>query len=461
MTTTQSPKTERVPWHLSGNNAPVFDEVTITDLEVKGAIPPELRGRYFRNGANPQTGHSDHWFLGDGMLHGIELADGAATWYRNRYVRTPCYAHPEKTRIEMMLDPETFQVDWTASVANTHVIGHGGRILALEEGALPYEMTAELDTVGPWDFDGKLGAAMTAHPKVCPDTGELLFFGYATIEPPYLTYHRADANGRLVQTTDITVNGATMIHDFAVSRNHTIFMDLPAVFDLEVAAAGGMPIHWDDDYPSRFGVMPREGNDADVQWFDVEPCYVFHTLNAHDDGDTVVVRGCRLPELWRDSSAMEMSDAPDPASGPRLHEWRFDLTTGKVSERQLDDRPADFPRLADRDVGVDARYGYMLSFGLDSPFGEVLKYDLSNDSTATHRFPEGHSAGEPTFVAAADGTQPDDGWIMDYVHDAGTDTSYLAILDASNIAGEPVAEVHLPRRIPTGFHGSWIPDAKS
>jgi carotenoid cleavage dioxygenase len=448
---------ETVPWHLSGNNAPVFDEVTITDLEVTGAIPTELRGRYFRNGANPRSGRSAHWFLGDGMIHGIELADGSASWYRNRYVRTPCYEHPESDRVEMMIDPATGEMNHVVSVANTHVISHAGRIMALEEGSFPYLMTTELDTVGPWDFEGRLRGAMTAHPKLCPVTGELLFFGYANLAPPYLTYHRADAAGRLVQSSPITVNGSTMIHDFAVTRTRTVFMDLPAVFDLEAAISGGMPIRWDDDYPSRFGILPREGDDATVQWFDVEPCYVFHTLNAHDDGDDVVVRGCRLPELWRDTSAMEMTEAPDPADGPKLYEWRFDLATGAVSERFLDDRPCDFPRVADADVGADERYGYVLSFNPAGP-GVLLKHDLHAGTSETHVFPEGHMPGEPSFVGAADGTRPDDGWVMTYVHDAGTDTSYLAILDGSDFAGAPVAEVHLPRRIPTGFHGSWIPD---
>ncbi|MFO7589481.1 MAG: carotenoid oxygenase family protein [Acidimicrobiia bacterium] len=457
MATTETTQTEKVPWHLAGNNAPVFDEVTLTDLEVKGAIPPELSGRYFRNGANPQTGSSPHWFVGDGMIHGIELRDGTATWYRNRYVKTPCLERPDLTRIEMMLDPETLQLDFRMSVANTHVISHAGRIMALEEGAFPYVLDAELETVGPWDFGGLLNTAMTAHPKICPSTGELLLFGYGTIAPPYLTYHRVDANGNLVQSSEITVNGPTMIHDFSVSRNHTVFMDLPAVFDMEAAMSGGMPIRWDDDYPSRFGIMPREGTDADVQWFDVDPCYVFHTLNAHDDGDTVVVRGCRLPELWRDTSAMEMGDAPDPSAGPRLHEWRFDLATGKVSEGPLDDQPVDFPRVADRDVGVDARYGYCADFG--GEVGRTVKYDLADGSKALHEFPEGHSPGEPVFIASADATSPDDGWVTTYVYDAGTDTSYMVLLDASDFTGPPVAEVHLPRRIPTGFHGSWIPDA--
>ncbi len=459
MTATDRPQAPATtPWHLSGNNAPVFDEVTLTDLEVRGAIPPELRGRYFRNGANPQSGWSDHWFLGDGMVHGIELRDGKASWYRNRYVRTPLYENPEASRMDLYLDPETLAFDYTVSCANTHVISHHGRIFALEEGSFPYELTSEIDTVGPHDFAGKLHTAMTAHPKICPETGELLLFGYSSL-PPYLVYHRVSADGELVQSSEITVTGPTMMHDFAVSRHHAVFMDLPAVFDMELAMQGGMPIRWSDEYPARFGVMPRDGDDGDVQWFDVEPCYVFHTLNAHDDGDEVVVRGCRIRELWRDSTDIGDGDATDPDDAPMMWEWRLNRATGTVAETQLDDTGSEFPRVPDSRVGLPSRYGYTMGMAGGFGSGTVFKYDLAHGATRQdHVFPAGHVPGEPSFVAAAGATGEDDGYLMTFVYAGDTDTSYLASRDASDVGADPVAEVHLPRRVPTGFHGSWIAD---
>ena len=198
---TETTSTEQKPWHLRDNRAPVFDEVTLTELEVKGAIPPELEGRYVRNGANPQTGESAHWFLGDGMIHGIELSGGKANWYKNRYVHTPCYENKGVERMDMYLDTETLKFNYEVGVANTHVIGHAGQVLALEEGSFPYVLTKDLDTVGPNDYDGKLVTAMTAHPKICGETGELLFYGYSSL-PPYLVYHRVDASGKLVQSED-------------------------------------------------------------------------------------------------------------------------------------------------------------------------------------------------------------------------------------------------------------------
>ncbi len=463
--TTIEPSTETAaeasPWHLSGKQAPVLDEVTLTELEVKGSIPGDLRGRYFRNGPNPQTGVSPHWFFGDGMLHGVELADGQASWYRNRYIRTPLYASPGVGRFELAMNPETFVMDYSVTTANTHVMSHAGRILAVEEAGFPYQIGAGLDTVGPFDFDGRLTTPMTAHPKVCPQTGEMLFFGYG-FTPPYLTYHRVDAAGVLVQSEPITMGGPTMVHDFAVTRNYAVFMDLPAVFDMDLAIAGdSMPIRWDDNYRARFGIMARAGTDADVRWFDVDPCYVFHTLNAYEDDGRVIVHGFRVPELWRANSDLDLNNPVmnNEANG-HLHEWSFDLTTGRVDERQLDDQPADFPRLAESLVGDRFRYGYAMALMFGADRGEILKFDFGDGAAKTaHTFPLGHHPGEPSFAPADNPANEDDGWLLTFVLDETTDTSYLAVLDASDLTADPVAEIHVPRRIPTGFHGSWIPDA--
>jgi carotenoid cleavage dioxygenase len=153
------------------------------------------------------------------MVHGIRLEGGQAKWYRNRYVRTPKW---EKGLDAM--DPETM-FDPTASAANTHVLGHAGRIWALEEGHLPWELSRELETIGSEDFGGKLKTAFTAHPKLCPETNELHFFGYSAVAP-FLTYHVLDGSGQLVHTADITVPAGTMMHDFMITRDHAIFMDL-------------------------------------------------------------------------------------------------------------------------------------------------------------------------------------------------------------------------------------------
>jgi carotenoid cleavage dioxygenase len=441
--------TDATPIHHRGNGRPVTEEQTLTGLKVTGAIPSVLDGRYVRTGANPLSGTSAHPFMGDGMVHGVRIRDGRAEWYRNRYVQTPYIKNPDLDG----LDPAAM-MDMTASKANTHVIGHAGKILALEEGHFPYVLDSDLNTVGPTDFDGVLTGAFTAHPKICPVTGELLGFG-GSAAAPHLRYLRVSADGELVQNEGITVGGPTMMHDFNVTRNHVIFMDLPAVLDMELAMKGDMPIRWDENYPARLGVMPRNGTDADVKWFEINPCYVFHPMNAYEEGDKIVLDVARFAYIWRESAM----DFPPPEL------WRFtiDMKTGAVHEEQIDERPAEFPRVADSVVGHKHRYGYMMvasNFGAaDDPKkarGGIRKYDRETGKDTEIDFGQGRQGGEPVFAPAADPKSEDDGYLMTYVYDADTDSSEFVIMDAKSMDNAPVASIDLPR-IPSGFHGSWIP----
>ncbi|WP_395159244.1 carotenoid oxygenase family protein [Ilumatobacter sp.] len=443
---------EELPLHLRGNWAPLTEERTITDLKVTGTIPAELDGRYVRNGANPVTGFSDHPFLGDGMIHGIRLRGGTAEWYRNRYVQTPFISTPERP----VIDLNDSLTDMAASKANTNVVGHAGQILALEEGHFPYVLDGNLDTVGPTDYDGKLKGSFTAHPKLCPVNGELVGFGYSLFAP-YLTYLRVSATGELVQSEKITVGGPTMMHDFNMTQNHVIFMDLPAVFDMDMAMRGEMPIHWSDDYPARLGVMPRNGNDASVVWYDINPCYVFHPMNAYEDGTKIILDVARLDHVWRDSAM----DFPEPA----LYRWTIDTASGRVSEEQIDDLPAEFPRVPDSRVGLKHRFGYMMANAAASAFedplsanGAILKYDLETGARTSVDVGSGRLPGESSFVPKDGAVNEDDGYLMTYVYDANTDTSEFAIFDAATMSNEPVATVQLPR-VPFGFHGNWVPSA--
>jgi len=433
--------TKQKPFWLTGNFAPVYEERTETELKVTGNIPPELNGRYLRNGSNPQSGETAHWFLGNGMIHGVELKNGKANWYKNRYVRTPLIEDKDANPMEGM-------GDLTRSLANTHIIGHAGRILALEEGHFPFELTPDLDTVGAFTYDGKLETGMTAHPKVCPETGELLFFFYG-MQPPYVTYHRASADGELVQSEPIEVKGATMVHDFNITRNHVIFMDLPLVWNFDNLENAGLPIQWSDEYGARLGVMPRNGSNKDVVWYDIDPCYVYHPMNAYEDGDEIILDVCRMAH----SMTLDRPDVP-----PVLYQWRINQATGKVSERQLDERTVEFPRVPDSKVGLPYRYGYTAEFAEGLPAAAAFrKYDLQSGASTAHDL-KGRVGGEPVFVPAEGASAEDDGYLLSFAYDPTEDKSELVIVDASNVEADAVARVHLPTRVPFGFHGSWVAD---
>ena len=441
-------KVDETAWHLQGNWAPVKEELTVSDLEVKGEVPKEINGLYIRNGMNPRSGFSDHWFFGNGMLHGFNFEDGKVS-YKNRYVRTPYY--------EKDLDIIGSFGDLSASPANTHIIKHADKFLALEEAHLPWEVDENLETKGAYDFNGKLKGAMTAHPRTCPKTGELLFFSYSVMSEPYLTYYRVNPAGTLVQIEPIELPRAVMMHDWNVTENHVVFMDLPIISDMNLAVETGSPFGFKPEFGARLGVMPREGSNSDVRWFDIDPCYVFHPLNSYEEGNKIILHVCRQQEAmvggFQDIYGGETTVA-------RLWKWTIDLELGSVKEEQIDDAPCDFPRIDDRRIGFKNDYGYFTTLETDVESltigRHLLKYDLVNDKRLTHDLGENVTGGEALFVPRTANSSEDDGWVISLAYEAETDRSKLLIINSQDFESAPVAEIYAPQRVPNGAHGSWV-----
>ena len=369
--------------YLEGNFAPVELEISAYDLEVEGALPPALTGRYLRTGPNPidPQGELDHWFIGNGMVHGVRLEEGKAKWYRNRYVQNG--AASAWKGVPEVEGPST-DIDGSG---NTNVVHHAGRIVALNEVTTPYELTPELETVSRIDFGGPLPGGMTAHPKFDPATGEMHVMAYYFTEP-YLRYHVVDASGQLVRTEEIDVGGPVMVHDMGLTESSVIVFDLPVVFDLELAASGRrLPYRWDPDYTARVGVMPRNGTGADTTWIEIDPCYVFHPLNAYDDGANVVIDVVRYDTMF----ARDLDGPTDTTQ--TFDRWTIDPVGGKVLSDRLDDRPQEFPRGDERLATKRHRYGYALGNVLAELGGgmthttAVLKHDL--DAGTTQELPLG------------------------------------------------------------------------
>lgn len=407
-----------LPFHLSGAFAPVLEERTEHELEVSGELPRDLHGTYVRNGPNPRSGRSPSWFSGDGMLHAVRFEDGRARWHKNRWIAGP-YA------------------------PNTHVVGYDGRLLALVETRRPVEVTPELETVGVFDFGGALARSMTAHPKRCPRTGELLFFSYAAT-PPFLTYYRADARGRLLHEATLDVGVPSYMHDFAITERYAVFYVLPVlVGDFRST----VPIRWVDDVPARLCVVPRDGGNDELRWFDVAPGTISHTVNAFEDGETVVLDAVRAPRIMRPHA---------------LYRYRLDLRTGVAAESVLDPRFLDFPRVSPAVVGARQRYAYtteLLRFTHDGGFTQTRahRYDFETQRTLTHDFGEGAMPGECVLVPRAGSVAEDDAWALLFVHRADGSSAELVVLDAAHFDAPPVARVRLRGRVPFGLHGDFMP----
>lgn len=467
---------------LNGNFGPVHEEVTAEDLPIEGQLPRDLEGMFVRNGPNPQFpplgGY--HWFDGDGMIHGVRLQNGRAS-YRNRWVRTAGWEVERKAGKAVfpgLLDPpdlrKVLKGDLTfKNTANTALVFHDGKLLALWEAGPPHIITVpNLETRGEHTYGGKLKHPFTAHPKVDPVTGEMFFFGYNPMMKPFLQYSVVNAQGQLVRTLPIDVPWPAMMHDFAVSAKHAIFLHLPETFDLTRTAKGKHPYGFDPSKPARFGVLPRDAADPKaIKWFEGPACFVFHVMNAYDEGEEVVVLACRF-KRFPDGIEFQMADHPTdgpkqlvlPKSEmPTLHEWRFNLATGKMKERSVDDRPSEFPRINETRAGQAARFGYAGLAGDDGRFVGFVKYDLVKGTAVEHRHAAGmvnhgggRFGGEGVFVPRPGATQEDDGWLLTFVHDEGEDKSELVVVASQDFQSRPVARIRLPQRVPYGFHGLWL-----
>lgn len=451
--------------YLDGNFAPVHAEITADTLKVIGELPPDLSGIFVRNGPNPQWSPigNYHWFDGDGMLHGVRISNGKAT-YRNRYIQTAGWKTEQaagKALWTGFAEPPQMENPHGPykNAANTALVWHAGQLLALWEGGAPHAIKVpDLETIGEYTYNDKLVSAFTAHPKVDPVMGEMMFFGYSPFEPPYLKYSVVSAEGELLWTVPIDLPIGVMMHDFAITENYTIFMDLPFTFSTERAQRGEPMMMFERDRPSRFGIVPRFGNNSNIRWFETPSCYIFHTLNAYEQGDEVVLVACRMS-----STNVLVSEGmqPDPDGDiPRLHRWRFNLNNGTVREEQLDDVPGEFPRINENLLGQYTRYGYIAKAVKSSLplFDGVIKYDLSNGKSQTHEFGQGRYSSEPVFAPRPGATEEDDGWLVTFVHDETTETSELVVLNAQDVTGEAVARVLIPQRVPYGFHGAWVSD---
>jgi carotenoid cleavage dioxygenase len=440
---------------LQDGHAPVSDERTDADLRVRGTIPEGITGVYLRNGPNPAYPPLayNYPFDGDGMIHALSLQHGRAA-YRNRFIMTPGLRAERRAGRALYgsviapipVDPALVGPDGDPgpikNTANTHVVHHAGRTLALWEGGLPTALAPDLATIGFYDFDGRLHTALTAHPKIDAATGEMLAFRYGTT-PPYLVYMVIDAAGTLVREVPLDLPFAVMVHDFAVTEHHAVFFLCPVVLN----APSAPPLAWLPERGTRIAVVPRDGS-GEVRWFETDAFFVFHFMNAAAQGDRITVDYVQYAAFGRLRSG----------GAPCLWRMELDLAAGTATRRQLHEHVAEFPRIDPAMEGRPYRYGWSpILVGERDGFGALARYDHETGKVAVHAFDSAEDVGEPVFIPRHGATPEADGWIGAYVYDRRTDASRFVLLDAVDLAAPPIAEIMLPRRVPQGFHGSWVP----
>lgn len=438
--------------YVSGNFAPLMNEVTAFDLKVTGKIPETLNGRFLRIGPNPVdephplwlVGH--HWFAGAGMAHGLRLRDGKAEWFRSRFVVD---RHTAKVRrIKQIPGPGDGERDGNV---NTNLTMVAGKLCAVvEAGSIPVELDYELESVRRTDFNGTLEAGFTGHPKFDPVTGEQHALAYEPFQP--VRYISVGRDGRATTKARIDLPHIPLIHDMAFTRSFIVVPDFPVTFQPQDSHTQ-FPWLWDERRPSRIGLLPRDGDVSRLQWFEAPRCFAFHFANAYDDGERTIIDLMKHPSMFR-------TDQNGPNEGaPILVRWTLNRTTGSLTETVLDDRGNEFPRLNGRHGGQAYRYLYCSYWGDKVAFGPAMKHDLERGTTEIHDYGRRRMTAEPVFVRKPDAGAEDEGWILSYVYDSDRNLSDVVILDAQDFAGEPLATIRLPVRVPYGFHGGWAPDA--
>jgi carotenoid cleavage dioxygenase len=448
--------------HLVDNFAPIATEYAASHLPVLGQLPKALNGTLFRNGPNPQfPSVSQHWFLGDGMVHAFTLCDGRAS-YRNRWVRTARWK-AERTAGRALISgfgaPPGPDADFAdEGVANTNIVWHGGRLLALEEGHLPIELDpATLETGGVQAFDGALEGPFTAHPKIDPITGELVFFGYSVGGDltPGMSFGTIGVDGRVRRFERFAAPYCSMVHDFIVTRRHVLFPIMPLSGSMERLKAGASPFAWEPELGAFVGLVLREQGVASLRWFRAEACYAFHVLNAWDDGGRIVADVMQYDE----PPLFPRADGSARAKEPEAHlvRWTFDPDSSDTITRvSLDETAGEFPRIDDRRSGLRHRFGAFAGrsqagAGLDS----VVWLDLVDGHRDFFGLPAGDGTSEPVFVPRNDEAPEGDGWLLAVIWRAAEQRSELIVLETRDVAHGPIATVCLPQRVPAGFHGNW------
>ncbi|CAA7387951.1 unnamed protein product [Spirodela intermedia] len=489
----------RPNYYLSGNFGPVLEETPpCRELKIRGTLPECLNGEFVRVGPNPKLPPvaEYHWFDGDGMIHGIRIKDGKAS-YVSRYVQTSRLKQEEyfgRAKFMKGGDLKGFfglfmvyisqlreklkilDLSYGRGTANTALVYHHGKLLALSEGDKPYVVKiledGDLQTLGLLDYDRRLAHSFTAHPKVDPFTDEMFTFGYSQ-SPPYVTYRVVTKEGIMLDPVPITIPESVMMHDFAITENYAIFMDLPLYFrPKEMVKEGKIIFSFDPSKKAKFGILPRYAKDElQIKWFELPNCFIFHNANAWEEDEEVVLITCRLENPDLDMINGDASETLDNFKN-ELYEMRFNMKTGAASQKQLSLSIVDFPRINESYTGRKQRFVYGTIFHAVTKIKGIVKFDLHVEPDITgkkklevggnvqgifHLGP-GRFGSEAVFVPREPGvsSDEDDGYLIFFVHDEKTGKSEVNVIDAKTMSAEPVAVVELPKRVPYGFHAFFV-----
>ncbi|MFT5099511.1 MAG: all-trans-8'-apo-beta-carotenal 15,15'-oxygenase [Planctomycetaceae bacterium] len=447
---------------------------------IVGEIPAGLEGTLFLTcvGRNKIGGQQfGHWFDGDGMINAVTLKDGRVH-FKNRYVRTPKYVNETAaqkilyrgvgTQIPGGMLKNMFRTPGNA--ANTSVILHGGKLLALWEGGKPWELDpSNLHSVGEYTFDGGLRSTQpfSAHARSDPRTGYLYNFGVFGVPKPKLHFYKIDPSGNLVSNKSHYVGDYSMCHDFLITQKHAVFVLCPAFMRSPFKFLLGMnsifeSIEFDGSEKTKIVVLDLETSDI-VREFEFDSFFGFHHGNASEKGgeitmdvlcvDDMDVMG-GLADVFMDRG----DDFDFLNNGAVFNRFTLNLATGESTRGPVPGSIAgEFPAWNGDFTGVQNRYtwlGTIVENGTPYAFNAFQKIDHQTGEAKLHDYGSGRFTSEANFIPTPGGRAEDDGYLISIVYNHQRKKSEVVIVDAKTMDRE-VAVIPLDHHVPFGFHGGF------
>ena len=445
------------------------------ELDVEGTLPAELDGTLYRIGPARHDVYGEryrHWFDGDGMVHALQLSGGRAS-YRNRFVATDKKRDEDAARRRLYPGFGTPPAGSAVarmrrargkSAANTNIVFHAGKLLALWEAGRPWRVDPlTLETMGEDDMGGALGPhqAISAHPKLDRSSGEMWNFGVDYGPRNSISLYRTTADGSTTRVAKVALDFGPMVHDFALTPTKAVFVLHPITLPRVPVAlmtgrkSFGESLRWE---PQRGTVVVSVDRvTGEQRSYKTGPLLTFHTANAWDEGDDVVVDLC----AYGDASVMKfvtevMAGRDFVPSMPYLERLTLH-PDGRMERRRLSETPLEFPRVAGRSLSQPHTRIYGATFNDEAQFlGAPAAVDPSSGSSSVAVMKSHQIAGEPVPVTKAGATSDDEVWLLTLVLDAQAGRTEVWVLDGADVAAPPVAVVPLPHVVPFGFHGNWV-----
>lgn len=448
-------------------------EVRVDELPLEGSIPDWLEGALLRTGpARWEVGGKsmNHWFDGHAMLHRFGIGNGRVS-YANRFLESKAYrAANEKGELaysEFATDPcrslfsRVFAIfdPKLSDNANVNLVKLGERFIAMTETPIPVEFDAEtLETAGvAYEPPGML---TTAHPHLERATGGMLNYA-AKVGPrnSYRFFHLGPDSAEPEVVAEMPVKHPSYQHSFGLTTKWFVLAEWPLVVNPISIPLSGRPYienyRWKPELGTRFWLLPRTGG-APLGPFETDPWFAFHHINAFEEEDgTVVADVCVFPdaEVIKDLY-LERLRAGKPVAKPEVRRFRIDPGSGVTSERLVEEG-FDLPRINyGRCSERPYRYTWGAGTGDSGWFDSIVKADFVDGTSISWEEADCYP-GEPVFVARpGDGTAEDEGVLLSVVFDGVKGTSFLLVLDASDLT--ELARAEAPHHVPYGFHGQFV-----